>query len=312
MLLTSLASLASLVRLALVAPIARLVPPTPLVVAMAAYRRRRMGRGSRRRAGRVGRLRTAVVNAVFECENVEYAINTPGTTTWGNWTSTSGAQLKAWQSLSGGPNAVLYAFRFNPAFLIGQCSGAASLTGIYDYFKIRYVDLQLRCDVNPRAELTYTQTASSPLGAGAQLNFLATPNYDPDITFIDYDGIDLAQGSPANGDITSQALNRLRARRHRAFASMIRRRFVPRILNLVAVTQPPGAPGTNPVTASGVAQLGKRCGWLNGAVNNCFTGQIGLAVSYKGSDTSSQNAQPMYNWAVTAKWACAVKSSLLG
>jgi len=81
---------------------------------------------------------------------------------------------------------------------------------------------------------------------------------------------------------------------------------------LTAVTQPTGGNGTGPVNTQGQSMLGRRMGWLNGIVNNCFTGQMGLAVSYKGSDSTSQNTQPQYFWACTARWVVAFKSSLLG
>lgn len=278
---------------------------------MVAFRRRMRGRlGARRRhrRGSVRFARTRVVNGVFEVEGLEYAIGQPGSTSFGAWQTTVNGFLAAYQIVSSQTQAVLYAIRFNPSILFSLCPDFSSLASLYDYTKIRKVVMRLRTQFNPLTQLTQ----ALPSAAGTLISESGAPGMDHDVSYIDYDGIQLVQGIPANGDNTSLSLNRLRARKHKAFSN-ITRVFIPKSIIPLAVTQPSGGTGNLPVMASFVGKQGGPSPWMaTGANNNVFTGQVGLAFSYKGSDTTAINKQPLYSYTVACEWFISVKSLLLG
>lgn len=242
-------------------------------------------------------------------EQLEYVLNVPGSTNWGAWTTSSVNQLSAAVNTGGSNNnAALYAFRFTDAFLFANNTGANTINNLYDFHKIYKVVLKLTCSVSPELQANFN-LGTNP---SVQNNLSAALIYDPDISFIDYDGVGLTIATPNNGDATSQLRNRRGQRMHKAFSN-ITRTLYPRQVDIVASTAANGASGNFPVFNSNLnGVLGKRVGWSTAKTPAMFTGQIIVGFSYKSADANSLNLQPLYNYTVDAYYYCAFKSPLYG
>lgn len=272
----------------------------------------RRRRGMRARGGRryIGKLRTAVVNVVFEIEAMNVAGYIPSSTSFSSFNdSTQGLPMS--QTNSGGQQAVMWAINMSMNWLSTyNPSNYRFISQLYDYIRLKCVDVILRPLIDPRKAVVTTNQGSTAY------NFATYPQNDPVVTLIDYDGWNpmLAVNSatpincPPNGDMTQQLMNRLGARRHDPW-KVIRRRFVPRTCTLVASIQ-----ATQPfVTGPGLVQ-GKRAGWMTTNNQGMWLGQMYIAIPYLGQQLSGGfiNNQPTGLYSIANKWYLAFKSPLYG
>lgn len=276
---------------------------------------------------RLRRNRTKLLNAVFDTEQLRYSVLLPGATAF-TGTGAGGGSL---YTANGGIAAVAagqaanYQFQFNLGICNAVCPSYAAFSDLYDWFKIKKVQLTLKPSIDPKRDITVAlQTGSS-----AVYDFSGALVYDPDMTLIDYDGIQTPIVCPANGDCTQFIYNRTGVRKHKAFGT-IRRTFYPKLLtmhpqcgqNLGVQTVSPAYPnnaiyntGTtyvNQVTST--YRKGPAYGWMRAALDNSFTGGLALFTSYKGSNAPGGGAgnQPNYVWAIQCKWFVSFRDTIYG
>jgi len=272
--------------------------------------RRRRGMRARRGRGYIGKLRTAVVNVVFEVEAMNVASYIPSSVTFSNFSDATQG-LPMFQTNSGGTQAVMWAINMSMNWLSTyNPSNYRFISTLYDYVKLKCVDVILRPLIDPRKAVTTTNQGS------AAYNFSTYPQNDPVVTVIDYDGWNpmLAVNSatpvncPANGDMTQQLYNRLGARRHDPW-HVIRRRFYPRTCSLVASIS-----NVAPVASGPGIIAGRKSGWMTTFNQGIWHGQMYVAIPYLGQLVSSSyvNNQIIGNYSIANKWYIAFKSPLYG
>lgn len=291
-------------------------------------RRRRLG--GRRRAGarrsRVGRVRTKVVNYVFDSESVLVTLLLAGATAFtGN--GTGGATLYSYTSqlpaFSGG-QAPNFCFVSNLYTCSQVCPNYQTFSNLYDWFKLRKVVYTFTVPIDPKRDMTVGLGTST-----TTYNFQGALTYDPDMTLVDYDGIQLPTAAPTNGDCTQIIYNRTGVRKHRAF-STIRRTFYPRLLSVHPQTgsvngiqsQSPAYPNiatTGPastllINVTSTYRKGPRYGWQRSQFDNSFTGALALFTSYKGpnANLAAGGEQPQYSWSIQSRWYVSMRDTIYG
>lgn len=290
---------------------------------------------------RVRRNRTKVLNAVYDVEAIPYTFMRAGDTlfTQADGSSTnptnqpfvSNSVLDGWYDPTGSAPIVRpYAFCFNLFQANKNIPAYATISALYDWFRLKKVKVTLRVPIDPKRDITTPLLA----GASSQYDFQGVPTYDPDMTLVDYDGIKLQSALPTNGDGTQLIYNRTGIRKHRAFGT-IRRTFYPRLLTIhPQVGQNNGTGGTNVGEQSGVPgypnsaiitttsgaitkttltyRKGPRYGWQRDNNDNSYTGVLALFPSYKGPNAPGSGFQPKYHWSVETKWFIAYRDTIYG
>lgn len=250
-------------------------------------------------------VRTAVVNCVFECENIQGWQIQPNGSQLTNQQNYQGDLPMFYQS-GGNYNAVTYAFSFPLSYLYNQPGNYAYVAQLYDFIKLKKVKLAFTSLIDPARAV---QTGAT----SGVYNFSAYPLQDPVITWIDYDGwspmprvgTSGAVQAPSNGDMTQYVYNKQGARKHKPWGT-IKRTFVPKALHLVATD------GSNP-SGSPATMGGGKLGWMTQLNASVWTGQFMMAIPYLGQDISTHlNLQPVANYSILTRWYLAFKSPLYG
>lgn len=279
-------------------------------------RRSRSRKGARRRVrrhavARIPRAKTAVVNCVFEQEQVYGAVLGPGNTTFNSYNTIVG-NLPGYVVNGSGNQAVMYAFSFAPSWL--NSSGVGNygyVQQLYDYVKLKKVKVRFISNVKPMDTIQTTAITNS-----ASYDFNTMPSTDPVLTYIDYDGWQPmtkvgASGqisSPTNGDMTQFIQNKAGVRRHRMFGS-VKRTFYPKQINLIA-----GDSSSGPTTSANLVQ-GKRLGWMLNGSSNVWSGNLIMAIPYVAqpdAGSGNVNYQPKFNWSISNLWYISFKAPLYG
>lgn len=272
-------------------------------------KRRRPSRRRLRRAmrPRIGRARTRIVKCVFEAEAQSAYRIIPGAAVLSSGT-TYFVKVPGWQTNSGGPQAVTYAFTFGLNSLASFPIGNYRLVSqLYDYVKLYKVQVVLRSPINPQVAVQATNTPG-------QYDFTNWPLQDPVLTYPDYDGWNPmpnigSSGAvlcPSNGDMTQLLFNKPGVRKHRPFGT-IKRTFYPKMLLNAC-----GDNGGQPYPAGSVPVQGGRAGWMVDRASAFFTGQLIVSIPYLGQDASVVNLQPLFYYAICNKWFVGFKTPLYG
>lgn len=274
---------------------------------------------------RMRRSKTIVVSWVFDLETLFAASIPIGGKQYGA-AAQFGSQLPAYIVTTGANTAAAnYAFIFNLSRLYSSSGSYQAFAPFYEWFKLKKVQLTLKVGVDPKRDINIPYQAGTP-PTGSQYNFTNTMTYDPDLTLIDYDGLQLPFSLGGNGDATQIVYNRTGVRRHRAFGT-IRRTFYPRFLDVhpLVGSSVPGfslsdaypivssGGGTNPQMVSVSQSRGRRAGWCRTSQDNSFLGTVHLFSSYKGPDAGSGVASnPIYTWAIQVKWFVSARDTIYG
>lgn len=204
-----------------------------------------------------------------------------------------------------------YIFRFTLGYLynLSDTPGYKSITSLYDWRMLRKVVISLKPQEDPRRMLT--QTMQTP--ASVQYDLTGAVGFNPDVTFVDYDGINLLTASPSDNDVTEFVYNRPGARLHRAFRA-IRRTFYPKCLSFVMSTTGMNAnPNKAPTNINQLSTSAKRRQGFVGAADNIdYTGMMMLAISNKSPLGAGTNTHPKYNYSLEVKWFVTHKGALYG
>lgn len=236
---------------------------------------------------------------------------TPSTNAGFGNATTIAQSVPVWVTNGGGSQAACYAFYFNLAILQSAVGSYSQIAQMYDHFKLFKVELILTPRVDPRVAVNVSnQTAT--------YNFTDWPGSDPVISYVDYDGYNPmlnagvagVQQVPANGDMTQLLMNKVGARRHKAWRT-IRRTFVPRNIILQANK-----------TVLNLPQFGvpsfsldpKPAGWRTSIGSQDWTGQLIVAFPYWGNQAGSPvaNQQPNAVYDINNKWYVGLKAPLFG
>lgn len=268
------------------------------------------------------RNRTTILNAVYDTEVVYVCTMAVGSTQFTGQTTRVVSILSA----DVGGQAANYGFLFNLRVAYQAVPSYQTIQSLYDWYKLKKVQLTLKSNVAPKSMMTIALGADST----ATYNLQGALNYDPDMTIIDYNGITLNSPLPTNGDATQIIYNRTGIRKHKAFGT-IRRTFYPRTINLLAtagaangavssaslypnvgIYNTVSGQTTNIAGVGASFQKGKRYGWCSNSQDLTFTGCLGLFTSYKGPNAPGAGNQPAYSWAVSSKWFIAYRDTIYG
>jgi len=273
-------------------------------------RRRRFKRRARR-GGRIGRSRSRVIVGVWSLDGgVNVGQYLPGALTNANPTGYSQniSGVLPMQSVSGANiNALVYCFDPSLAVLSAGSPGYAAIAGMHDQVKLLGFRLRFISNVNPRSVMSIPIPVSNPL------DMTGVPDYMPDVTWIDYDGIAPIRtgsgagqiGIPADGDVTSFVGNFYRRRFHKAYSSFS---VSMRPRSIVPVSQAVVNPSSAGAFSYAVSNFNP---WQSAFNAGVFVGRIYLAVSYKGPQ-NTVNLQPQVMYGFRASYKVALRSPLWG
>lgn len=275
---------------------------------------------------RVRRNRTKVVHYVFDSESVKVALLLAGATTF-TGTGTSGGTPYTYTSLlpafSSG-QAPNFQFISNLQQCAAVCPNYQTIANLYDWFKLKKVQYTFKVAIDPKRDMTVALGTST-----SSYDFTGALCYDPDMTLVDYDGVQLPNAAPTNGDVTQVLYSRQGIKKHRAFGT-IRRTFYPRLLSVhPQVGQVAGIQSTSPaypniattgpgstllINVTSTYRKGPRYGWMRSSSDGSFTGALCLFTSYKGPNASNSagGQQPQYNWSIQSKWFVAYRDTIYG
>lgn len=215
--------------------------------------------------------------------------------------------LPAFNLVAAASNALVYTFDPRIDALAAQSGGYTAIANLHDQFRINMFHLSMKCNSSPKMQLTTTL----PVGPSNLVDFTGDPQYQPDVTWLDYDGIaGLRNGTgylvPANGDVTNFVGNYYKRRARRAFGSW-RMSMRPRCM-MQTIQQ-----GANPIAigAPSYPVCSNVNPWMTNFNNGPFFGRIWFAISYKGPEFVA-NFQPKYNLSFRTGYDMSMRSRLFG
>lgn len=202
--------------------------------------------------------------------------------------------------------AVWYRLHFSLLYLSTHHLNYHYLASTYNYVKLRKV----KCVFTPPIQPSAGPIAPAMVGFG-NYDFANWPHALDSHTWVERDGFTYppaigATGNPwtvSGGDVTPLTLSKLGCRTHKAF-SVIRRTFIPRVIDLVASNAPTP---TTPATLI----AGPRSGFTTKPDAGYFGGELCIAFPYIGPVNSTQ-LQPVCPYAVSTAWYLEFRSTLAG